>query len=272
MFLPLYDGLSYLSIRTAWVTYSILVLSCIYYIGFILGLFPTPYEDEVWISAAFGVIPAVLLGKAVLPDGLPLVPDVLTLVTGQFVHLSMLHLISNMLFLFVLGDNVEDAMGHLRFIIFYVASGIAGALAYVAANPDSVRPLVGASGSISGIIAAYLILYPRVRLWGLFLNRIPLHLPAFWAIGFWVAFQIFQVWFGSDDIGWVAHLGGFVSGALLVIIMRRSGVPLFGRRPEAVENEACGDLEAGRKSAETSPPVDESPSWKECKLYACNGD
>lgn len=232
MFVPLYDGLAYRSIRMAGVTYSILALSCALYAAYAMQWLPGDLNNETWISAAFGVIPTVLFGSAVLPDGLPLVPEAMTLLTSQFIHLSFLHLAGNMLFLLVFGDNVEDAMGHLRFAVFYGACGAVGALAYAAANPNSLRPLVGASGSVSGIIAAYLILHPRVRLWGLFLSRIPLHLPAFWAIGFWVVFQIFQAWFGSDDVGWVAHLGGFACGAVLVFVLRKPDQPLFGREDD----------------------------------------
>ncbi|MFD2251571.1 membrane associated rhomboid family serine protease [Pseudochelatococcus lubricantis] len=228
MFIPIYDGLAYRTIRVAWATWSVLALSCLFYAAYALRLLPGRLADETWLSAAFGVIPAVLLGSAALPDGLPLVPEPATLVSGQFVHLGFLHLAGNMLFLAVFGDNVEDAMGHARFALFYLACGAAGALAYAAGHPESLRPLVGGSGAVSGLAAAYLLLYPRARVWGLFLNRIPLQVPALWAIGFWIAFQIVQAWFGSDDVGWLAHLGGFAAGGALVVVLRRRDQPLFG--------------------------------------------
>jgi membrane associated rhomboid family serine protease len=92
-----------------------------------------------------------------------------------------------------------------------------------------MRPLIGASGAVSGIIAAYLILYPRVRLWGLFFNRIPLRLPATVAIGFWLVLQVLAAFVGGDDVGWFAHLGGFAAGAVLTPVMRRRFDPLLAR-------------------------------------------
>src|SRR5690606_27943353 len=142
----------------------------------------------------------------------------------------------NMLFLWVFGDNVEDAMGHGRFILFFLLCGTAAGLAHAFAVPGSDRPLVGASGAVSGVVAAYLILHPRVRLWGLFFARIPLRLRAYWAIGFWLAFQLFQALTATDDsVGWYAHIGGFAAGAVLVVMLRRRDQPLLGIADEPRE-------------------------------------
>lgn len=146
----------------------------------------------------------------------------------MFLHAGWMHLIGNMLFLWVFGDNVEDAMGHVRFLVFYLAAGVAGGLAHMLSVPDSTIPLVGASGAIAGVVAAYLILHPRVKLWVLVLGRIPLKISAMWALGAWAAFQVIMLLVASDHTtAWWAHIGGFVAGAALVPFMRKPGVPLF---------------------------------------------
>ena len=131
----------------------------------------------------------MLFGTAALPQGLPLVPEPITLVTSLFLHGSFLHLAGNMLFLWVFGDNVEDGMGHARFLVFFLLCGIAACLAHCLMNPLSTAPLIGASGAIAGVVAAYLILYPRVKIWALFFGRLPLQVPAMYAIGFWFLLQ-----------------------------------------------------------------------------------
>lgn len=226
MFVPLYDGVPMRNIRVPYVTYAILVLSTLIYTLVYFDLFPMP---ETSISAAFGLIPAVFFGHVVLPEELALVPVYASPVTSLFLHLGFLHLAGNMLFLFVFGDNVEDALGHARFLLFYILCGVASGMLYAFSVPDSERPLVGASGAVSGVIAAYLILHPRVRVWGLFFFRIPLHLRAYWAIGFWLVVQIAEIWINADDsVGWIAHVGGFAAGALLVVILRLKNQPLLG--------------------------------------------
>jgi membrane associated rhomboid family serine protease len=183
-----------------------------------------------WVVAGFGLIPAVLFGTEALPEGLPFVPVWATLVTSIFLHGSPLHLLGNMLFLWVFGDNVEDAMGHGRVLVFFLLCGTAAGLAHAFAYPDSTRPLIGASGAVSGVVAAYLILYPRVRMWALFLHGIPLRLPAYGAIGFWFALQLISAFLSGDsDVGWFAHLGGFLAGAVLTRPLRRRYDPVLAR-------------------------------------------
>lgn len=238
MFLPLYDGIPVRNIKVAWVTYAILGVTLLLYAVLAFEMMGMASEEEkaawqAWVAAAFGTIPAVLFGTAILPDGLPMAPEVVTLLTGQFIHFGILHVLGNMAFLWVFGDNVEDALGHWRFALFYVLCGVVGGFVYALGTPDSLRPLVGASGAVSGLIAAYLLLHPRARVWGLFFNRIPLHVPAVWAIGFWLVFQVVQIWFGGDDVGWLAHVGGFFTGALLVVVMHRRRQPLFATKEQA---------------------------------------
>jgi membrane associated rhomboid family serine protease len=135
-----------------------------------------------------------------------------------------------MLFLWVFGDNVEDAMGHLPFLVFYLLCGIAGGLAHAILSPGSSLPLVGASGSIAGVIAAYLMLHPRVRVWVLVFRIVPLRVPSWLVLGFWAVWQVVMVAVATEDgTAWWAHVGGMLAGAVLVLFMRRRGVPLFDR-------------------------------------------
>jgi membrane associated rhomboid family serine protease len=225
MFLPLHDGVPLRNMKVPVAT-RILIGLCL--VAYPLTFYGPVGED--WVVAGFGLIPAVFFGTEALPDGLPFVPVWMTLVTSLFIHGSLFHLLGNMLFLWVFGDNVEDAMGHVRFVIFFLLCGAAAGLAHAFSDPESGRPLVGASGSIAGIVAAYLVLYPRVRLWGLFLNGIPLKLPALFAIGFWFAIQLVSAFVGGDEgVGWFAHLGGFVSGLVLIPLMRRRYDPVLAR-------------------------------------------
>ena len=143
------------------------------------------------------------------PDQPLAVPEGVTLMTYQFLHSDILHLLSNMLFLWVFGDNVEDAMGHFKFLVFYLACGIAGGLAHAWMLPNSSLPLIGASGAVAGVIAAYLILHPRVRVWVLAFRFIPLRISAAWVLGIWAATQIIMIAIApNDQVAWWAHVGG----------------------------------------------------------------
>ncbi|NBJ11688.1 rhomboid family intramembrane serine protease [Microvirga arsenatis] len=225
MFLPLHDGVPLKHMKTPLATRFLIGL-CI--LTYLLTFYGPPGADAM--VGGLGLIPSVLFGTEVLPEGYPFVPVPLTLATNIFLHGSLFHLIGNMLFLWVFGDNVEDAMGHWRFIAFFLLCGMAASLAHAFITAEPHRPLIGASGSVSGVVAAYLILYPRVKIWGLFLKGIPLHLPAYWAIGFWFVLQFASAFLGGDEgVGWFAHLGGFVAGAILIPIMRRRYDPVLAR-------------------------------------------
>ena len=225
MFLPLHDGVPLRHVKTPAAS-RLLMAVC-------LVAYPLTFYGPIgadWVVAGFGLIPAVFFGTEALPDGLPFVPVWATVVTSIFLHGSWLHLAGNMLFLWVFGDNVEDAMGHLRFLVFVLLCGSVAGLTHALVDPESVRPLIGASGAVSGVVAAYLILYPRVRMWALFLNGIPLRVPAYWAIGFWIALQLVSAFFSADDnVGWFAHLGGFLAGVVLVRPLRRRYDPVLAR-------------------------------------------
>ena len=227
MFLPLYDGVPLAYLKAPLVTRALIGACAAAWLLTGLGLLPV---SENRIVAGLGVIPAVLFGTAALPQGLPLVPEPITLVTSLFLHGSFLHLAGNMLFLWVFGDNVEDGMGHARFLVFFLLCGIAACLAHCLMNPLSTAPLIGASGAIAGVVAAYLILYPRVKVWALYFGRLPLQVPAMYAIGFWILLQVGSAFLSGDqDVGWFAHLGGLAAGAALTPMLRRRYDPMLAR-------------------------------------------
>ena len=183
---------------------------------------------------SLGLIPSVLFGIHDLPPDLATIPPTLTLLTSMFLHGGWLHLIGNMLYLWIFGDNVEDAMGHVRFIFFYLLCGVAAALAQAIPDPQSTVPMVGASGAISGVLGAYLLLYPHARVLvaiplGFFLHT--MRLPASVVLLFWFGLQFLSnVLTSSSDGGGVAfraHIGGFVAGMVLVTVFKRRGFRLM---------------------------------------------
>jgi membrane associated rhomboid family serine protease len=188
---------------------------------------------------ALGVIPAVLLGRESLPPELAVVPPSFTVLTSMFMHGGLMHLLGNMLYLWIFGDNVEDSMGRLRFAVFYVLCGAAAVFAQALPDPASTVPMIGASGAISGVLGAYLLLFPHARV----LVGIPLgfvlqtvHLRAGVVLALWFVLQLLSNVLDSGQGGGVAfraHIGGFVAGMLLVPLFKRRAVPLrlpFGPR------------------------------------------
>lgn len=180
-----------------------------------------------------GMTPAVLTGAAHLPPSLMLVPPELTLITCMFLHGGWMHLIGNMLFLWIFGDNVEDSMGHVRFLIFYLLTGVAASIAQIVADPGSTGPTIGASGAVSGVLGGYIVLHPRAPVWVLVL-RFPVKLRAMIVIGGWIALQIFsavQAAMSGDagGVAWWAHIGGFIAGCVLIVPFRDRRLPLFDR-------------------------------------------
>lgn len=151
-----------------------------------------------------------------------------TLLTSMFLHGGWMHIASNMLFLWIFGNNVEDALGRTRFLGFYLAAGLAAAAAQMvvmALTGDVLTPMVGASGAIAGVLAAYVRLFPHARVHTYIPPIFFFELPAFLIIGYWIATQVFSLLFGNDQSGvaFMAHIGGFVAGFVLVKVM--------GRRP-----------------------------------------
>ena len=237
MFIPLHDANDLRHIRLQYVTLGLIVANCLVFAMTALG------SQEFTEAAVIGLgyIPSTVFDIAERPDEWVLVPDNATYVTYAFLHGDIWHLGGNMLFLWVFGDNVEDALGHIKYLIFYLACAVAGAWLHGVIAPASEAPLIGASGAIAGIVAAYLMLHPRVKIWVLALGRIPLRLPAWILLALWIAFQFAMIGIGGEDqISWAAHVGGIVAGAVLVLVLRRRGVPLFDRHvvtPKSVEVE-----------------------------------
>ncbi len=235
MFIPLHDANSLKHIKLQYVTLAIIAANVIVWIL-------TTLDAESFGTAAvlgFGFIPAVVHDTAELAPQFVYLPEEFSYVTYSFLHGDFWHLAGNMLFLWVFGDNVEDAFGHVRYALFYVICAAAGAFAHGLLLWESESPLIGASGAVAGVVAAYLMLHPHVKVWVLALARIPIRLPAWIPLAFWVAFQFVMVAIlPEDQVSWAAHVGGIVAGALLVLVLRRRGVPLFDRvivTPDAVE-------------------------------------
>lgn len=241
MFVPLHDINNLKKIEFQYVTVLLILLNVAIFVFFQSGLV-SPQNFQATMS--FALVPAEFLGSILANENTPPpilsttvpVPEFLTVMTYMFLHGSWWHLGGNMLFLWVFGDNVEDAMGHFPFLIFYFLCGIAGGVMHSTIAPDSGIPLIGASGAVSGVIAAYLLLHPNVRVWVLVLWRIPLRLSAIWVLGFWIALQFFYAYFvpqvAAGNTAWHAHVGGILAGTVLILFMRRRGVHLFSNKLE----------------------------------------
>ena len=195
-------------------------------------------EEAQRAVLALGAIPAVLFDRADLAPELVWVPPWATLLTSMFLHGGFMHIFGNMLYLWIFGNNVEDAMGHVRFAVFYVVCGLAAAGAHAIADPDSALPMIGASGAISGVLGAYLLLFPHARV----LVGIPLgfyihttYLRAVWVLGFWFVLQLVNAALAPAEgggVAWLAHVGGFLAGMVLVPLFKHRRVRLWapGRR------------------------------------------
>ena len=228
MLLPLHDKNPLRIIPFQIVTF-LLILLCV--LVFLYQTFATGNDEQITLS--LGVIPAVLFDYRYLAIELDWIPAELTLLTSLFLHGGWLHLLSNLLYLWIFGDNVEDSMGHVRFLLFYLICGLVAGLTHALIDPESVSPLIGASGAIAGVLSAYLMLHPRVKVLVLVLYRIPIRLPAYWVIGVWIGIQFFSVVNGAPgNTAWWAHIGGFFCGLALVPFFKLKTVPLFDRGTE----------------------------------------
>jgi rhomboid family protein len=178
----------------------------------------------------FGVVPrhelAVLTGSS--PDSVA--TAILPLFTSMFLHGSFLHVAGNMLFLWIFGDNIEDYLGHFRYLIFYLASGLAAGITHILLNTNSRVPSVGASGAIAGVMGAYFILYPRARVLTWFPPIFLFHVPAWLMLGYWFVMQLLSGTATSiaetsqgTGIAFWAHVGGFAAGVVMIKV--------FGERP-----------------------------------------
>jgi membrane associated rhomboid family serine protease len=182
---------------------------------------PAAFKAFVWANATIPArIPALLAGHGTPQHALE------PLFTSMFLHGGLMHLLGNMLFLYIFGDNIEDYFGHIGYVLFYMVCGIGSGLVHVLFNWNSAVPAIGASGAISGVMGAYILLFPRARiLTFFFIFLIPV--PAYFILGYWFVFQFLEAVGGGGTSGGVAvwaHVGGFLIGMLITAVFaRRSG-------------------------------------------------
>lgn len=224
------------TVRTPFVTFALLAAIALVWV-FVQGA----GLDEATLARSvcnLGLVAGEITRLAPVGQGVPIAPDMLCVIdreainwltplTSMFLHGGWMHLIGNGLFLWVFGNNIEDSMGHFRFIVFYLLCGLAAAAAQVLVDPSSPIPMVGASGAISGVMGAYLVLYPRVRVnmlffFLIFIRVIPL--PAWVVLVYWFGIQVVSAWPGlmgavqdpSGGVAFMAHIGGFIAGVILI--------------------------------------------------------
>ena len=234
----------------------ILVCSCLY----VFVQFPLDGQSAQAHVYGYGFTPAVFFGNVELPVNLERLSSPFTLISCMFLHGGILHLIGNMWFLWLYGDNVEDAFGRIRYILFYIICGIGGTLAHAFVDPMSRVPLIGASGAISGVIAAYLMIWPRANIrvfywWFIFFGTI--NVPAFVVLGFWLVEQFIALPGALEMKGGVAiaaHLGGFVFGVILTPFLKKGEVKLFQGKHTMAFSRSAKQSFIGKKSSIPSVP------------------
>ncbi len=249
--IPLYDNIPSRTVPV--VNYTVIALCSLV---FLVQMSSSGVPESRDIIEGLGMIPARVFNPDIqieYPNGLALwepklraaseslVPPFLTPLTCIFLHGGWLHFVGNMWFLWIFGDNVEDCLGHRRYLLFYLAAGLTASAAHLWTNTDSTLPTIGASGAIAGVMGAYMVLYPRARV----LTVIPLlifiqvlALPAILVLGMWFALQFYEVLTASADgsgVAWWAHIGGFTMGLVTMLVLRsRKGLRIkvqHARRP-----------------------------------------
>jgi membrane associated rhomboid family serine protease len=219
MVFPLYDDNPFERARLPYVTWGIIAVNLVVFL-FTLGMTDA---QQTALLEYFALIPGLYTFAVTHWIWQPQT----TLVTSIFLHGGWEHVLGNMVYLFVFGDDIEEKLGPLRFLIFCLLAGIAGGLAFVALDPRAMVPLVGASGAIAGVLAAYLMLRPCAEI-SVFVLRVVVRLRAFWVIGGWALLQLFSLAAQADDgVAYIAHIGGLAAGAGLFLVMRPPGVGLF---------------------------------------------
>lgn len=215
---------------TPFVTYALIVSCAVVFIYEVaLG-----GEGSRLFVYRYGAIPAALFGNAVLPREVMAVPASFSLITSMFLHGGFLHLAGNMLYLWIFGNNIEEAMGHGRFVAFYLVCGVIAAMSHALTDPSSSVPMIGASGAISGVLGAYLLLYPRAHV----LVLIPIwifirmfYVPAGFVLAFWFLLQVLYGAGGGGGVAWYAHVGGFIAGMVLIGFFKHKSVRFFNPPP-----------------------------------------
>lgn len=214
--IPYRDNLQ--PLHTPWITWALIAANALVFL------------HDQWLDAsglrAFQYLHGLLAARFVYPDwavqaGFP-AGDYTPFISSMFMHGSALHLVLNMWLLWIFGDDIEDRMGHVRYLAFYLACGVVAGLAHVYTNPQSIAPAIGASGAIAGIMGAYFFLFPyaRIVIWVFFLP-IFVEVPAIAFLGLWVIIQLYRITTGHavsgeySDVAWFGHMGGFIAGMLL---------------------------------------------------------
>jgi membrane associated rhomboid family serine protease len=207
----------------------------IIFIGICIAVFlyqvNLPQEAAELFALQYGAIPAIIFGQVSLPEEAVVFPASLTLVTSMFLHGGWMHLLGNMLYLWIFGNNIEDAMGHAKFVVFYILSGILAALSHALTDPSSQIPMVGASGAISAVLGAYLLLFPRAHVLVLLPMIGMTRVAAGVVLGMWFITQLISggmsVGATGGGVAFFAHIGGFIAGMALIGLFKRKEVRFF---------------------------------------------
>ncbi len=216
---------------TPWVTYLLIAINVVVFLMETFGGIGETGRGLGGPMAGWTLVPAELTHGVDIPtNGISLQPFWLTIFTSMFMHGGWMHLVGNMLYLWIFGNNIEEALGRGRYLLFYLLSGIAASAAQIFIAPDSIVPNLGASGAIAGVLGAYLVLYPTAGVdsllfLGIFFTKI--RVPAFVLLGFWIVSQFFSHFLGSmtmrsgdtGGVAYMAHIGGFIFGCLVVRLM-----------------------------------------------------
>jgi membrane associated rhomboid family serine protease len=210
---------------TPHITRILLIANIIAFIPLLLYTFlpfdPTVNQYANWLYTNFAMVPADILNGQNLH----------TLLTSMFLHADIFHIAGNMLFLYIFGDNIEDAFGHLPYLLFYLSCGLAADFIHILSittNAGLLVPTLGASGAISGVMGAYIVIYPRARIQTLIIAFFitVISIPAVFFIGFWFLLQLLYTWLDiSGNVAYWAHIGGFVVGVLIALTARRKRKP-----------------------------------------------
>jgi membrane associated rhomboid family serine protease len=239
---------------TPWVTWGLIAVNIVVFVMTLsLG-----HRGIIRANIEFGAIPAVLFGNIELPPEFSVFPpgfEFLTIFTAMFMHGGWMHIAGNMLYLWVFGNNVEDAMGHWRFLAFYLLCGVAAAFGHAVADTTSQIPMIGASGALAGVLGAYFLLFPKARVLVWFFWVLIFYVPAVVVLGFWIGMQVINLSTGvNDGVAWAAHVAGFAAGLLLIPFFKYRHVPLWQGGPK--QQPVFGVYRPGRQrpNADGSTP------------------
>ena len=218
MVMPIYDDNPFRLPHRPIMTWGLIATNMIIYFAEVTA------DSPQAVTRTFGLTPAALIGESSLIDALT---PLLTLLSYQFLHADLMHLLGNMIFLWVFGDDIEECLGRLRFLAFYLMVGMVGGLVYAASDAHSLMPLIGASGSISGVVIAYVMLRPCAKITVL-IAIIPLRISAYWVVGLFVISQLWNLGAASkSEVAYWCHFGGMLAGAVLFPLVKPRAVWLF---------------------------------------------